>query len=374
MQPYLRFRRCIFEWEATLLNVVGHNILDPNYRRDLVTYSLYILIGISLVSLCYGILYYDLFTKIICLVGLLISIQVMRNLLFKILYPKMNFFYHKFLFLRVLWSSTIFNSPMISNQPLERLKIFTKCTQHQNRSTEFNIFASLPFSPRSFSNPSLWSISPPRWPSLYNQWNDSDRSPLFSICWWKHICGLSDSQHLSTSFCSIGDNWFLRRGFFHRHHFNQHADFCQIDCIWSGTNQHWFVSVWLENDCKGTISEHLINAPRNERVSVFAWTIILTFLINEYGFSSQVPGTRWQYHIYDVLQPNSMLICRHNSFVILQFGGTLDTFWWISIQITWTFLFILQISLHVPILSLVVVTLFQILITCILGNFVQLSV
>lgn len=79
MESYSRFTRCIFKWEAFLLDLVGHNMLDLNYRRNLNTYLIYALVVVALVAEMYSILYYDLSTKIFCSIGIVLVVQVSQK-------------------------------------------------------------------------------------------------------------------------------------------------------------------------------------------------------------------------------------------------------------------------------------------------------
>lgn len=91
MESYSRFTKCIFKGVAILLEIVGHNFLNPFYRRNPRTYFVYTMTAIAILSEINGILYHDLSTKIFCSICLLFCIQVIHNGNLPILQEKTEF-------------------------------------------------------------------------------------------------------------------------------------------------------------------------------------------------------------------------------------------------------------------------------------------
>lgn len=80
MESYSRFTRCIYKWEASLLDLVGHNFLINSYRKTTWTYLFYALIASTLIAQLYSVFYYDLFTKIFAAIGTLLTLQVILQI------------------------------------------------------------------------------------------------------------------------------------------------------------------------------------------------------------------------------------------------------------------------------------------------------
>lgn len=76
MEPNARVERCLFQWERTLLKFCGHNFIGEPFKPNLITYFLYCLIIITILSCAYTIAYYDMTEKLFSVMALLIIIQV----------------------------------------------------------------------------------------------------------------------------------------------------------------------------------------------------------------------------------------------------------------------------------------------------------
>lgn len=59
-----------------MLSIVGHNFLSPNYRKNWLTFMFYAIIAVTVVAQINSILNYDPLTKIVCSVGVMMSVQV----------------------------------------------------------------------------------------------------------------------------------------------------------------------------------------------------------------------------------------------------------------------------------------------------------
>lgn len=76
MEALFRFNRCIFEWERSLLKLVGHDFLGGTFKKNLMTFTVYFIIVVSLGAMGYSIMFYDSLTKIFNLAFSLIALQV----------------------------------------------------------------------------------------------------------------------------------------------------------------------------------------------------------------------------------------------------------------------------------------------------------
>lgn len=76
MDSYLRFKRCIFHWEQSLLRLMGHDYIAKDFKRNLGSFLLCVLVGSTVISEIYTIIYYDSILKILSLFFLLMSAQV----------------------------------------------------------------------------------------------------------------------------------------------------------------------------------------------------------------------------------------------------------------------------------------------------------
>lgn len=77
MDAFTRFNRCIFEWERTLLKLVGHDLLaGTKFERNFITFAVYGLCCTFLVSIFYTFIFYDPLSKIFALLFLFLIAQV----------------------------------------------------------------------------------------------------------------------------------------------------------------------------------------------------------------------------------------------------------------------------------------------------------
>lgn len=62
MDAFNRFHKCFFDYERTLLRLIGHDYLKPNFKPGIVAYFIYTLTAIFLFTNTYTILFYEPFT------------------------------------------------------------------------------------------------------------------------------------------------------------------------------------------------------------------------------------------------------------------------------------------------------------------------
>lgn len=86
MDATSRFNRCIFEWERTLLKIVGHDFLGETFKKNLITYMVYFTIAMANGSMIYTFMLYGTLERIFSLLFFLIAVQVnlFRHIVFKL--------------------------------------------------------------------------------------------------------------------------------------------------------------------------------------------------------------------------------------------------------------------------------------------------
>lgn len=62
MDAFNRFHKCFFEYERSLLRMIGHDYLDPNFKPGILAYLIYTLTAIFMITNSYTILFYEPFT------------------------------------------------------------------------------------------------------------------------------------------------------------------------------------------------------------------------------------------------------------------------------------------------------------------------
>lgn len=76
MESYQRFYICFYKWERTLLKLVGHDILNKDFKVDLHAYILYGLMVAFAISNVYTFIVWDWFTKMSSIIYACVFIQV----------------------------------------------------------------------------------------------------------------------------------------------------------------------------------------------------------------------------------------------------------------------------------------------------------
>lgn len=76
MDANARFTRCVYEWERKLLRLIGHDFLDGEFKPNIITVIVYVLIFVALTGIFNTIIYYDVPSKLFCLLCLILVIQV----------------------------------------------------------------------------------------------------------------------------------------------------------------------------------------------------------------------------------------------------------------------------------------------------------
>lgn len=76
MDAYAKFNRCIYEWERKLLRLIGHDFLDGTFKPNVIAILVYLLIFIALIGIINTIIYYDVPSKLFCILCLILLLQV----------------------------------------------------------------------------------------------------------------------------------------------------------------------------------------------------------------------------------------------------------------------------------------------------------
>lgn len=88
MEAYNRFNRCIFEWERTLLKIVGHDFLGGKFERNIVTFTVYFLVIATIITMGYTFVCFDILAKIFTLLFFLILLQVILRIVYSMIICK----------------------------------------------------------------------------------------------------------------------------------------------------------------------------------------------------------------------------------------------------------------------------------------------
>lgn len=81
MDAYNRFNRCLFEWERSLLRLLGHDFMGEKFERNIMTFVIYALLFTAFSAMFYTFAFYSGLEKIFSVLFFLIAIQVTRNFL-----------------------------------------------------------------------------------------------------------------------------------------------------------------------------------------------------------------------------------------------------------------------------------------------------
>lgn len=80
MDAYSRFLRCVFQWDKSLMQFVGHDVITKEFNRSYITYFVYMLCLSSYIAEVYTFLYYDGYIKILSIFWFLFGTQVCDSL------------------------------------------------------------------------------------------------------------------------------------------------------------------------------------------------------------------------------------------------------------------------------------------------------
>lgn len=77
MEAYNRFNKCIFEWERSIFQLIGHDVFASELKRNAISYSIYVAAITLIISEIYTLICYeDLFVRVFCLHVSLFTVQV----------------------------------------------------------------------------------------------------------------------------------------------------------------------------------------------------------------------------------------------------------------------------------------------------------
>lgn len=76
MEPHARIARCFFQWERIAVEWCGFNFIAEKFKPSILTYFVYTLVIIAIFGCVYTIAYYDISSKVFCVLLLLMMIQV----------------------------------------------------------------------------------------------------------------------------------------------------------------------------------------------------------------------------------------------------------------------------------------------------------
>lgn len=76
MDSYTNFTRCIYEWERKLLRFIGHDFLDGTFKPNVLAIFVYFLIVVAFVGIVNTIIFYDVPSKLFCVLCLILLLQV----------------------------------------------------------------------------------------------------------------------------------------------------------------------------------------------------------------------------------------------------------------------------------------------------------
>lgn len=80
MDAYKKYYRATFVWHRGLAKIMGHDVYDWNFRPGLPTILITILVILSMICICYTMIFYDNFTRLNCILYLGICVQVSSSL------------------------------------------------------------------------------------------------------------------------------------------------------------------------------------------------------------------------------------------------------------------------------------------------------
>lgn len=61
MEAYNKYRKCFFVYERTLLRLIGHDYLSPDFKPGIVAYTIYALLVLFMCTNAYTIIFYESF-------------------------------------------------------------------------------------------------------------------------------------------------------------------------------------------------------------------------------------------------------------------------------------------------------------------------
>lgn len=76
MDSYNRFTKCIFKWERFLFRLIGHDVLEAQFRQTPMTFVFNGTVIAVVIMEFYTFIYYGTFEKIFSLVAFALSVQV----------------------------------------------------------------------------------------------------------------------------------------------------------------------------------------------------------------------------------------------------------------------------------------------------------
>lgn len=91
MDSYNRFNRCVFVGLRGIFKIIGHDFFET-FERNIISYTIYALMAVAVVSMAYSAIFYDPLTKIFNLLFFLIFLQVKYLKIFKSFFLSLIFF------------------------------------------------------------------------------------------------------------------------------------------------------------------------------------------------------------------------------------------------------------------------------------------
>lgn len=78
MDSYQRFNRTVFEWQRATFKIVGHDFFGEKFELNLMSFVIYFLMTMAVLTMAYSAIFYDPLTKIFNLIFFLIAFQVIH--------------------------------------------------------------------------------------------------------------------------------------------------------------------------------------------------------------------------------------------------------------------------------------------------------
>lgn len=76
MDAYVRIEKCVFNWNSRLLQLVGLDIISPNYKPNVITFLACVALFMGFVTEYYSFQNYDITAKALAIMYVPISLQV----------------------------------------------------------------------------------------------------------------------------------------------------------------------------------------------------------------------------------------------------------------------------------------------------------
>lgn len=140
-------KRVMFEWERTVFKIVGHDFLGEKFERNFMSYFIYTLMVMAIITMIYSAIFFDALTRIFSLLFFLIALQVNEFLCLNLL-SFTNFFQS---FCSVWLKSITFDMSMICSGSFIAYRISIKFIRRANPENELSIFRNAYLSPKSYS-------------------------------------------------------------------------------------------------------------------------------------------------------------------------------------------------------------------------------